>query len=206
LSEQFTIAIIAALAAIGGALIGACASLLNTWLSKRVSESGRVDVFCRFVHSKASEECFGIYKSGKTNGLVMRIPMWIEIANTSMTPKYIRDFNIIAFNQEIEVAEFTQMQGINLGTEKEQELGNHQMYSFVVDGKEIKRFDVEFILQDANLTDEEKTFTTLKARYFTESGKKIEKVIYSDDKTIAWKIGAISHKKEWISVNGGRKG
>ena len=67
------------------------------------------------------------------------------------------------------------MQGINLGTEKEQELGYHQMYSFVVDGKEIKRFDVEFMLQDANLTDEEKTFTTLKARYFTESGKKIEK-------------------------------
>lgn len=97
------------------------------------------------------------------------------------------------------------MQGFNLGTEKEQELGNHQMYSFVIDGKEIRRFNVEFMLHNVNLNNEEETITALKARYYTENGKKVEKTIYTNDEAISWNIGPIRYKKEWIPVNGGKK-
>lgn len=56
---QYNIAYISALAAIIGAIIGALASLLSSWFSRKVIEAGKVEVFCKFVSSKAMHNEFG---------------------------------------------------------------------------------------------------------------------------------------------------
>lgn len=128
--------------------------------------------------------------------------MWIEIANTSMTAKFIRDLNIVAFNGNKKVAEFSQLQGSNIGTKDELEYGNHQSYSFMVPEKAIEHYYVEFILQEATLQNNNKEFNIIKARYYDENGKKHEKVVYSSKQPIEWNYGTLKHKKEWISLNG----
>ncbi len=197
---QYKIAIISASAAIIGAVIGALSSLLSAWVARKSAESGKIDVYCRFVFTKSFKEGFGIYNSSETSGKVLIVPMWIEVANKSMSTKYIRDFNVIAYNQKKKVAEFLQIQGINIGKETEQEFGNHQSYSFVVEGKTIQRFYAEFILHESELQETNKVFNTLKARYYEENGRKKESVIYSSPEPINWENGAIPYKKEWISI------
>lgn len=199
---QYNIAYISALAAIIGAIIGALASLLSSWFSRKVIEAGKVEVFCKFVSSKAMHNEFGFYHSGTTSGLFLDVPMWIEIANTSMTAKFIRDLNIVAFNGNKKVAEFSQLQGSNIGTKDELEYGNHQSYSFMVPEKAIEHYYVEFILQEATLQNNNKEFNIIKARYYDENGKKHEKVVYSSKQPIEWNYGTLKHKKEWISLNG----
>lgn len=194
--------LISALPVIVGAIIGACVPLFSARISRKVAESGRLDVFCRIVFSKVNQRNFGVYKSGTSNGLVLVLPMWIEIANTAMVAKYIRDFNIVAYNGKSEVVEFVQMQGANIGKENKEEFGNHQAYSFVVDGKAIQRYNVEFALKESELQDNCKDFNILKARYYDENRKKHEQIIFSCQHPIEWKIGAIEYKREWIQVSG----
>ena len=202
---QYNIAIIAALSVLIGAVIGACASLLSSFVSRKVTELGRVDVFCRIVHSKTGRKSFGVYNSSITNKHVLIIPMWMEMANTAMSAKYIRDFNVVAYNNNEMVAEFVQIQGINIGEENELEFGNHQSYSFMVDGKTIQRFELEFMLHESSLQDENKAFNVLKVRYYDERGNRTENTIYSNSSPIEWKIGDIPYKKEWILVSGRKR-
>lgn len=202
---EYDIAIISALSAIIGAIVGAGASLLSTWVSKKVNESGFVEVFCRIVCSKSTQRNFGIYRSSNTDGCIFDIPMWIEIANTALTPKYIRDFNIVAYNNKNKLAEFTQIQGTNLGEPNEQEFGDHQSYSFLIDGKSIIRFNAEFMLKESEIEGPYKEFNILKARYFNEKGKRIEKPIFFSEHPIEWKTGSLEYKKEWVQVSKRKK-
>lgn len=198
---QYSIALIAAFATIIGAIIGAGASLCGAWMSRKAAEAGRIDVFCRIVFSKLDKNGFGFHGAGQASGLVFRIPMWLELANTAMVAKYIRDFNVVAYNGWKKVADFTQLQGTNIGKDNMDELGNHQFYSFVVDGKTIQRYNVEFALKEAELQDANKDFNILKVRYYDDSGKKIERVFFKRTGPFEWKIGTIDYKKEWINVS-----
>lgn len=197
---QILIAKISALSALAGSIIGALATITSVWLNKKIQESGKVKVFCRFVASKGDGKEFGIYNAGDGSGLIMRVPMWIELCNTSGISRYIRDINIVAFKDGKEISEFTQFQGQNIGKENELSYGNNQAYTLVVEANNTMRFNVEFSLKESDI--ENIQIDTLKMRYYDEKNKCHFKELYKISDNPVWSIRKFEIKKQWIEVSG----
>lgn len=197
---QITIAKISALAALLGSFIGAFATLASTWLGQRLRECGKVSVFCRLVGSKSDGREFGIYQSGDGTGMVMRVPMWIEVCNTSGISRFIRDINIVGCIGKKEVCEFVQIQGSNIGKENEDAYGDNQSYTFVVEGNSTKRFYTEFVIKQFELSEEVRNFNCLRVRYFDEKNRKYTKEFYKITDNPLWLIRKFSYKKQWFEA------
>ena len=179
-----------------GGLISIFSSFASVWFSKILNNPGSIKVFCKFTGSKKDQNTFGVYKS-KSGDSFMRLPMWIDIFNTYGHASFVRDFNILAYDGNHLVKEFVQIQAI--GDITNSEMGNNQMYSFVVDGHGVKRFNTEFILShNGPLTD--KRITTLKARYYDERGRKHIKAIYNFSCNDIWDVQRFEYKNEWIEI------
>lgn len=199
---QVIIAKISALAALGGSVIGALATLASTWLAKHMQEKGSVSVFCRLVASKPDGREFGIYQSGDGTGMIMRIPMWIEVCNTSGISRFIRDINVVGCIGKKEVCEFIQFQGNNLGKENEILYGNNQAYTFVVEGNSTRRFQVEFAVKQFELSEEDRNIDSLWIRYYDEKNRKHIKEFYKITDNPIWSIRKFDYKKRWFEASG----
>ena len=71
---QIQSALISAGAALLGSLIGAAASLLAVWLTKRVQASGKVRLYAKIVYLKnGNQQTWGFYSSNP--GMYMQIPI-----------------------------------------------------------------------------------------------------------------------------------
>jgi len=69
------IALISAGAALLSAIIGALATLVTTWLNKKVQSSGKVSLYAKLANSKGSiNRSWGFYKSEKQIGTIHASP------------------------------------------------------------------------------------------------------------------------------------
>ena len=158
---QIQSTLISAGAALLGSLIGAAASLLAVWLTKRVQASGKVSLYVKMVYSKSSSHNpWGFYRSQQKQGLFFRVPLWLDVVNTCGIPRVIRNFNLYAYREETEVAPFTQVQRIGDG-ENAIPLGDHESYSLVIPANSARRFDLEFILHEMDMPKDGKVFDQL---------------------------------------------
>ena len=199
---QITIAKISALSALVGSIIGALATLSSTWLTKKLQEKGKVSVFCRLVASLPDGREFGIYQSGDGTGMIMRVPMWIEVCNTSGISRFIRDVNVVGCIDKQEICEFIQFQGSNLGKENELIYGDNQAYTFVAEGNSTKRFHVEFAIKQSDLSEDSRNINSLRIRYYDEKNKKHTKEFYRITDNPVWSIRKFGYKKQWFEASG----
>lgn len=177
---------------VGGG-ISLFSSLLTIVFSKWFDNKGEIKVYCRIVGSASDKNEFGAYKM-QNNRNVIRLPMWVDVFNTSNRTRFIRDFNIVACNNYKEIVSFTQIQG----TDKI-DYGNDQMYSFVVEPHSAKRYKIEVMLNQKDVPTD-KQITSLKAKYYSEKDTKITKEIYKFKVNDIWEDQKYEHEKQWIKV------
>ena len=199
LSVDYQIALISAGAAILGSIIGAAASLLAVWLGKKIQASGKISLYVKIVHSKSTSHLpWGFYQSDRKPGLYFQVPLWLDVVNTCGISRVIRNFNLYAYKEKTEVASFIQVQRIGDG-ENAILLGDHESYSLVIPANSTRRFDLEFILHEADLPKNSKTFDQLILTYFDE--KDSIHAYYFTTIDSCWVEGSLEMSREWTKLN-----
>lgn len=192
------IAIISAGAALLGSLIGAIATLLGTWLTKKMQESGKITLFVKPVFSHSDiKNWSGFYRSQTESGLSLQIPVWLDVCNTSGISRIVRNINLYAYKGKKEIAPLTQIQRFGDG-EKAIPLGDHESYTLVVPANSAKRFNLEFMLHEQDIMPDQKDFDELILSYFDEHNK-IHAFHFSKVDS-CWVEGQLSLTKEWIPM------
>lgn len=193
------IALISAGAALLGAVIGALATLVATWLNKKVQSSGKVSLYAKIVHTKGKiNRAWGYYRSQEKPGLYMQIPIWLDVCNTCGVSRVIRNINLYAYADKEEVASFTQVQRIGNG-EDAILLGDNEAYTLVIPANSARRFDLSFILHEEELPPERKYFDELILSYFDE--KNNIQAFHFIKPDIYWVEGTLKTEKRWITLD-----
>lgn len=178
-----------------GAIIGALATLAATWLTKKLETAGKVSLFAKMVYSKASDHKACGYYPSSAGGLYLRIPLWLDIANTSGISRIVRNVNLYAYSNKKEVAVFTQIQRLGDG-ENAILLGDNEAYTFVIPPNSACRFSVEFILKETELTPDQKAFDEIVLSYFDEKNRAHTFRLMNIE--FCWIAKEIPIKKQWI--------
>lgn len=199
LSSDMQSAIVSGIIGLSGAVIGALATLATTWLTRKIQTSGRVSLFAKMVYSKGSvDEACGYYRSQTGTGLYLRIPLWLDIVNTSGVSRIVRNVNLHACSRKKEIASFTQIQRIGDG-ESAISLGNNEAYTFVIPPNSACRFNVEFILKERDLSPDEKEFDEIILSYFDEKNRIHAFHLINVD--FCWVEKKIPMEKQWITLD-----
>lgn len=180
-------------------MIGALATLVATWLTRRMQKSGKVSLFAKMVYSKSStDKACGYYRSQLGPGLYLRIPLWLDIVNTSGVSRIVRNVNLYAYSKKKEIAVFTQMQCI-VNNGETYVLGNNGAYTFVIPPNSACRFDVEFMLKETELSPGEKEFDEIVLSYFDEKNRIHAFHLINIDS--CWIEKKIPMEKQWIALD-----
>lgn len=163
--------LISAGAGLTGAVIGASATLLSTWLTKKLQTSGKVTLHVALVGSETGDgiTC-GFYSGQLDRELTMRVPIWLDVCNTSGIPRIVRNVSISAYRNKKLLVEFAQIQAVDIG-EKRKMLGDQGSYTAVVPGNSARRFSMEFMVREQDLPKENKQFDELIFTYFDEKDR-----------------------------------
>lgn len=199
LSPDMQSAIVSGIIGLSGAVIGALATLVATWLTRRMQRSGKVSLFAKMVYSKSSaDKACGYYRSQLGPGLYLRIPLWLDIVNTSGVSRIVRNVNLYAYSKKKEIAVFTQMQCI-VNNGETYVLGNNGAYTFVIPPNSACRFDVEFMLKETELSPGEKEFDEIVLSYFDEKNRIHAFHLINIDS--CWIEKKIPMEKQWIALD-----
>lgn len=178
-----------------GAVIGAGATLLSTWLTKKLQTSGKVTLHIALVGSEARNGLtFGFYEEEFAEGLVMRVPIWLDVCNTSGISRIVRNASLFAYCNKELVAEFAQIQAVDMG-EKRKALGDQESYTVVVPENSARRFNMEFILRKQDIPKENKQFDELIFTCFDEKNR-INAFHFMNVQN-CWIEGPIHTEDEW---------
>lgn len=199
LSLEMQSAIVSGVIGLSGAVIGALATLIATWLTRKLQTSGKVSLFAKMVYSKSSvDKACGYYPCQTEPGLYLRIPLWLDIVNTSGVSRIVRNANLYAYSGKKEIASFTQIQRIGDG-ESAISLGNNEAYTFVIPPNSACRFDVEFMLKETELSPDGKEFDEIVLSYFDEKNRIHAFHLINID--FCWIEKKIPMEKQWIALD-----
>ena len=163
--------LISAGAGLVGAVIGAGATLLSTWLTKKMQTSGKVTLHVALVGSETGDgiTC-GFYSGQLDEELTMRVPIWLDVCNTSGIPRIVRNVSVSAYRNKKLLVEFAQIQAVDIGG-KRKALGDQESYTVVVPENSARRFSMEFILKKKDIQADNKQFDELVLTYFDEKNQ-----------------------------------
>ena len=199
LSPDMQGAIVSGVIGLSGAVIGALATLVATWLTRKMQASGKISLFAKMVYSKSSaDKACGYYRSQMGPGLYLRIPLWLDIVNTSGVSRIVRNVNLYACSDKKEIASFTQIQRIGDG-ESAILLGNNEAYTFVIPPNSACRFDVEFMLAERDMSADEKEFDEIVLSYFDEKNR--IHAYHLVNVEFCWVEKKIPMEKQWITLD-----
>ena len=199
LSSDMQSAIVSGLIGLLGAIIGALAAIASTWVAKKLQTTGKVSLFAKMVYSKSSvDKACGYYRCQNEAGLYLRIPLWLDIVNTSGISRIVRNVNLYAYSNKKEIAAFTQIQCIE-NNGKTFVLGDNGAYTFVIPPNSACRFDVEFMLKETEVPTEKKEFDEIILSYFDE--KNCIHTFHLINIDFCWSVKQIPMEKRCIALD-----
>lgn len=185
--------VISAGAGLLGAVIGASATLLTTWLNKKMQTSGKIALYARIVHlPAANNQTWGFFQN-KEGKLYMQVPVWLDVCNTSGISRIVRNVSLTALCKGKEIATFLQIQRYD--TTK---FGEDESYTLIIPANSAKRYSLLFMLDEKEIEEENKDFDELILTYFDE--KDIIHSFHFAYVDTCWIIGALPREKKWITL------
>lgn len=185
--------VISAGAGLLGAVIGASATLLTTWLNKKMQTSGKIALYARIVHlPAANNQTWGFFPN-KEEKLYMQVPVWLDVCNTSGISRIVRNVSLTALCKGKEIATFLQIQRYD--TTK---FGEDESYTLIIPANSAKRYSLLFMLDEKEIEEENKDFDELILTYFDE--KDIIHSFHFAYVDTCWIIGALPREKKWITL------
>ena len=169
LPPEIQSAIVSGTTGLVGAIIGVATALITAWLTKKIEAIGKISLFVRMAHSKdPNNQPCGCYESGTEFGLYMKLPLFLEIVNSSGIPRIIRNVNLYACSNKKEIVAFDSIRRIEDG-EKSIALGNNGAYTYVIEPNCACQFDMEFYLIESLLNKE--NFDEIILSYYDEKNR-----------------------------------
>lgn len=192
--------LISAGAGLGGALIGASATLFSTWLARKLQLSGKVSLYAKIVHIPTGDHrTWGYYYSEKIQqNLYMVIPVWLDICNTSGISRILRNVNLYAYSNGKELVSFTQIQRSGDGASAVP-FGENEAYTVVVSANSAKRVSMLFVLHEEDLQKDGKDFDELILKYFDE--KNHIHAFHFVTVEQCWVEGSLPTYRDWITLD-----
>jgi len=167
-------------------------SIVTTIITDGIKSRGQVKLYYKIVFSKFNNQgTWGFHNSD--DGIMLDVPMWIEVYNTSNTARVIRNINILLFNNNKEISQMVQINKIN-----NELYGNYGNYSFVVQPRSIVKYSFHFAIKK-NQIGNNSIFDELKLRYYDEK----DKLHIGRIKNIksCWELGDFDREGTWKLAN-----
>lgn len=175
-----------------GAMLGFAFSILTTIITNAMQEKGKIYIYTKIVHSKVGNHQTWGAKKSSDGGLTFHVPLWVEILNKSNVPRVLRDFDLILFNNGIEIKRMTQINKAG-----EENLGIDGSYSFVINPRSISKIDCLFIVKKKDLP-ENAVFDEIKVSYYDIKGN--QKLSHLKSLSDCWSMDARSKDNQWIML------
>ena len=171
-----------------GAAIGFISSIGTTIVAELLKRQGEVKIYYKIVFSKANnDKTWGFFRS--ENEIIFEVPMWVELQNTSNGVRVIRDLNILLFKDGKQIFQMTQINKYD-----DSWYGNEGAYSFVLQPRSLKKYDLHFAIKKSEMNDNYK-FDEIKLRYFDEKDKK--HIFTLKKLKQCWEIGNLNRNDKW---------
>ncbi|AVQ34023.1 hypothetical protein C7J88_07460 [Staphylococcus muscae] len=170
-------------------ITGTIAFAIQSLFKGIYKRKGRLHIFYKHIQGKASNTKAQIIKH-KENEFQINIPLWVEFLNTTQVNKVVRDFNLVAYYKGNKIKDFKQ---INEYSKQRLPLANDGAYSFLIEGHNIQKYELYFILKTSNEIDE------IKIRYYNLKNKpKTYNFLILDDNLLSGEINLDNH---WNKIN-----
>ena len=189
-NKEIVLLIIGALISLSSTLIGFFAQSYFTYI---LSNWGKVHIYIKSVYNKSTNEAWGFSKS--PNGMIFDVPLWVEFHNTKSTKQIIRNVNLSLYYRNKYICNMVQVTHYDTKEGKES-FGDNGSYSFLLDGNEIKRFDLEFILLQKDFKGE--AFDEVRLSYYDTKDKHKEVTVFK--LSSSWKVTNNSIDDDWRKV------
>lgn len=172
-----------------GAGLGFLSSIGTTLVSDLLMKKGGVKIYYKIVFSKSHQgRTWGFHNSA--NGMIFEVPMWVELYNTSNSVQVIRDLVILLFQNGKELTAMTQINRVG----EDMWYGNQGAYSFVLQPRNISKYDLHFIIKQNELGSN-CNFDEIRLRYFDEKNK--AHILCLKQISQSWINGDLERNTEW---------
>lgn len=174
-------------------LISIVTTILTDIIIRYFNENlGKIDIYRKIIISKIGKK-FGVYENeGK---IIMILPVYIEIINTKNMPYVIRNFNMEIWNKGKRIDSMIQSNKDRGKNRKETFYGENGIYSFLIEKRNIKHFELLFLLEKNK---ENQEFDEIKVSYYDINNKKIVIPFFKDINS--WEIKEYIVEKEWTKL------
>jgi len=175
---------------IGGG-IAIISSILTLVATQIIDRLGKVKIYTKIVYSKLPpNKTWGAF-SGQ-DGIAFQVPLWIEIINTANAAKVIRDFSLMLYKNGEKIAKMTQINKITLGQDEEIMVANEGAYSFVIEPRSVKRYDLHFIIKKSEVSND---FDELKVSFYDLKDK--QRLVLLKKVDNCWQMNSRPIDKDW---------
>lgn len=180
-----------------GALISLISTLIGffaqTYFKYILSNRGKVHIYIKSVYNKTTKKAWGF--SEALNGMVFDVPLWIELHNTKSTKQIIRNLNLSLYYRNKNIGNMVQVTHYD-AKEGKKSFGDSGSYSFLLNGNEIKRFDLEFILLQKDFKGED--FDEVRLSYYDTRDKHKEVTVFKFNSS--WEVTNNKIDDDWRKI------
>ncbi|WP_165210686.1 hypothetical protein [Streptococcus tangpeifui] len=182
-------------------LVGAVISLISTLIGmfaqtlfqNFLSHKGRVKLYIKSVYSQVNQKAWGFYYFD--TDMVFQVPLWLEIHNTKSVRQIVRNLNLTLYLNNQKVGQTIQSTSKSNDTER-YSFGDEGSYSFLIQGNEIKRFNLYFIVSKKELDSD---FDEVRLSYFDTKDRYHEFKIF--DVMNPWTTSRNKIDDDWRLIN-----
>ncbi len=182
------------LSTIIGAAIGFVSSIGIIVVQRLFDRAGKLEIYAKVVNDHStSSYTWGFQK--RADGILLSVPILIEIQNLSNSTRILRDINLLLVSGGKEIATMVQGTKVDLEDRGVYFYANGGSYSLSIAGGEIKRIDCHFLLKSRT---DVPHFDEIKLRYFDEKNRPRK---FSLGKVEGdWCIKEFPRNEDWIKL------
>ncbi|MBP1044420.1 hypothetical protein I6N95_25765 [Vagococcus sp. BWB3-3] len=166
-----------------------CVQLIQLYISNYQKNKGKINIYFKSVYSSITSKPWGIDKS--SNGIILLIPLWIEIQNTKGKNEIVRDLNLFLYKDNKRIKNMVQVTHTS-NSEKTDYFGDEGVYSFLLEPESIRRYKLNFTIKMSDVNEE---FDRIKIGYFDTKDKYRESILFETPD--GWKTINTKIDSEW---------
>lgn len=150
-----------------GAVIGFVSSIGIIAVQRLFDRAGKLEIYAKVVYGRSpGSHTWGFGVNG--DGVLLNVPIWIEIQNLSNSTRTLRDINLLLTYKGKELATMVQSDHTDNNGKDQYLFAEEGSYSLSIDGRKIKRIDCQFLLAAGS---DSHAFDEIVLRFFDEKNR-----------------------------------
>lgn len=186
-----------------GAAIGFCSSIGILVTERLIDRRGKLTLYYKLFWNEKTGAFLG-FEENKTIGITLRIPIRIEIQNTTNTTRAIRDLSMIMYNNGTRVKKMIQVNSSTSKIYSDDEVKNiermefgskNNSYSFVIPPRSITRETCAYMFTTKYAEIQKLHIDEIRLSYYDERDR--EHLFHVRDIKDCWKYQKLDCDEDW---------